>query len=177
MLPSRARLSVCQSHPARGAWIEIKSNARLQRPWRSHPARGAWIEIVVAYRAAHPGKSHPARGAWIEMFCWQINRRTKLSHPARGAWIEITHLLSCQYNLRRRTPQGVRGLKSRLYVTLGRRRSRTPQGVRGLKYRGAVAGFHRGAGRTPQGVRGLKCSSSRMYLQSEIVAPRKGCVD
>ena len=36
---------VCQSHPAWGAWIEIRSatsNAWLM--W-SHPAWGAWIEI------------------------------------------------------------------------------------------------------------------------------------
>ena len=34
------------SHPARGAWIEIKRVANFPyKELRSHPARGAWIEI------------------------------------------------------------------------------------------------------------------------------------
>ena len=38
------------SHPARGAWIEIRP-LRVQRLARgSHPARGAWIEIVCRIR-------------------------------------------------------------------------------------------------------------------------------
>ena len=36
-----------ESHPARGAWIEIKTKAdqRIYKK-KSHPARGAWIEIL-----------------------------------------------------------------------------------------------------------------------------------
>ncbi len=34
-----------------------------------------------------------------------------LSHPARGAWIEIKAMLEPESRERRRTPQGVRGLK------------------------------------------------------------------
>ena len=33
------------SHPARGAWIEIKVGVMLGPRFESHPARGAWIEI------------------------------------------------------------------------------------------------------------------------------------
>ena len=34
---------------------------------QSHPARGAWIEISVSPLATSPKSSHPARGAWIEI--------------------------------------------------------------------------------------------------------------
>ena len=50
LLPER----VDQSHPARGAWIEIASNGRTRLSvYASHPARGAWIEIGV--RVGHRG--------------------------------------------------------------------------------------------------------------------------
>ena len=35
-----------QSHPARGAWIEIFEWEGLPDGLESHPARGAWIEIA-----------------------------------------------------------------------------------------------------------------------------------
>ena len=100
------------------------------------------------------------------------------SHPARGAWIEIDGRQRPLAHDDRRTPQGVRGLKSKRHGwTLARSPShpargawieiecpclqcpgeicRTPQGVRGLKWHAEPenAGC---AGRTPQGVRGLK---------------------
>ena len=34
-----------ESHPARGAWIEIAGTLKVYTPVVSHPARGAWIEI------------------------------------------------------------------------------------------------------------------------------------
>ena len=34
-----------QSHPVRGAWIEIKTSRRPASFVKSHPVRGAWIEI------------------------------------------------------------------------------------------------------------------------------------
>ena len=56
----------------------------------------------------------------------------------------------------RRTPQGVRGLKS-LHAAYARAlHGRTPQGVRGLKSGVEDTGSLE-FGRTPQGVRGLKC--------------------
>ena len=35
-----------RSHPARGAWIEMRVDRTLVEVNESHPARGAWIEIV-----------------------------------------------------------------------------------------------------------------------------------
>ena len=55
------------------------------------------------------------------------------SHPARGAWIEIDLLQAGNYITRRRTPQGVRGLKFVDASVLVQNDRRTPQGVRGLK--------------------------------------------
>ena len=34
-----------ESHPARGAWIEIPRQRDTLQALPSHPARGAWIEI------------------------------------------------------------------------------------------------------------------------------------
>ena len=53
---------------------------------------------------------------------------------------------------------------------------RTPQGVRGLKshFTRLFRGYYR---RTPQGVRGLKWVYAELNLEKELVAPRKGCVD
>ena len=55
----------------------------------SHPARGAWIEIVILSNSCEKMQSHPARGAWIEIHCKRLENRGFKSHPARGAWIEI----------------------------------------------------------------------------------------
>ena len=41
--------AVEESHPSRGAWIEISSVACTTISTRSHPSRGAWIEIEVLY--------------------------------------------------------------------------------------------------------------------------------
>ena len=103
-----------ESHPARGAWIEISDWMHGKNREESHPARGAWIEISGLSAGWTSPKSHPARGAWIEMF--KAGDRVKISksrtpqgvrglkfqrlmqkileqtsHPARGAWIEITN--------------------------------------------------------------------------------------
>ena len=41
------------SHPARGAWIEMKKHPKYAQPLtKSHPARGAWIEIQDLYAGA-----------------------------------------------------------------------------------------------------------------------------
>ena len=43
-----------ESHPSRGAWIEIKTKAsRNHGISGSHPSRGAWIEMPIPRR--HPG--------------------------------------------------------------------------------------------------------------------------
>ena len=76
----------------------------------------------------------------------------------------------------RRTPQGVRGLKSIEHVCIVSRLCRTPQGVRGLKS-GYAWRKPRGKGRTPQGVRGLKLLGQIRNQVRTRVAPRKGCVD
>ena len=100
---------------------------------------------------------------------------------------------------KRRTPQGVRGLKCLYFRTKKAPSRRTPQGVRGLKFKTGIGYNRQMDGRTPQGVRGLKCDIDSGKIQPpkshpargawiEItwvtgpwmhlsVAPRKGCVD
>ena len=57
---------------------------------QSHPSRGAWIEICFGGRAVLNLWSHPVRGAWIEIFATKLRKYARVeSHPVRGAWIEI----------------------------------------------------------------------------------------
>ena len=79
-----------QSHPSRGAWIEIKCIAELQEKVTVAPLTGCVDRnMSAADKAKLDTMSHPARGAWIEisrggkMYCFRT------SHPSRGAWIEI----------------------------------------------------------------------------------------
>ena len=47
----------------------------------SHPARGAWIEIYDVWRSIRNFlKSHPARGAWIEI--WNFHQLAALDFVA-----------------------------------------------------------------------------------------------
>ena len=61
------------------------------------------------------------------------------SHPTRGAWIEIPGAVVCHDLDSRRTPHGVRGLKSDARHGWHHQSGRTPHGVRGLKLAGHVA--------------------------------------
>ena len=80
------------------------------------------------------GRSHPSRGAWIEMPCTCGYCASSRSHPSRGAWIEIPMVGWPPMPPLRRTPHGVRGLKSCAPAgTSGSTPGRTPHGVRGLK--------------------------------------------
>ena len=51
-----------QSHPSRGAWIEINKALAAVVAVVSHPSRGAWIEIAGAYGAASAGEVAPLTG-------------------------------------------------------------------------------------------------------------------
>ena len=63
----------------------------MQSRPQSHPARGAWIEILMIWYSISCAGSHPARGAWIEIQHTTAGfTKWSRSHPARGAWIEIT---------------------------------------------------------------------------------------
>ena len=81
------------------------------RDTSSRPARGAWVEILLPDIVNVGKQSRPARGAWVEMREGRDNRSTELSRPARGAWVEILIGLAMLTSLRRRAPQGARGLK------------------------------------------------------------------
>ena len=91
MYPIRSMISSHESHPARGAWIEIylrRDAAQLVQRRTPQGVRG--LKSLVRDHAAALGASHPARGAWIEISSTPSSRAQKReSHPARGAWIEI----------------------------------------------------------------------------------------
>ena len=77
------------SHPARGAWIEIRPSEEDGNKTGSHPARGAWIEIPVS----------PAR------FPATLSRTP---HGVRGLKYTEKDVIVLADG---RTPHGVRGLK------------------------------------------------------------------
>ena len=60
--------SIRQSHPTRGAWIEINQIVSKLDTSPSHPKRGAWVVISPTIHRLWPvGGSLATRGAWIEM--------------------------------------------------------------------------------------------------------------
>ena len=79
-----------ESHPSRGAWIEILKNARKHHVCYSrtpHGVRG--LKLRDEQTRSIPDLSHPSRGAWIEISWTRPKCRIVSSHPSRGAWIEI----------------------------------------------------------------------------------------
>ena len=61
-LESHRQAPCMQSHPARGAWIEIQLRV-IRLFWKqSHPARGAWIEICYERGDVVVGKVAPREG-------------------------------------------------------------------------------------------------------------------
>ena len=50
----------------------------------SHPARGAWIEIKIILDKIASFASHPARGAWIEIRMWDSTIKTDDVAPRTG---------------------------------------------------------------------------------------------
>ena len=75
-------------HGVRGLKFGDETDAHLVD--ESHPSRGAWIEILLrSIGRTSSGQSHPSRGAWIEIGVTAWDGRSRLSHPSRGAWIEI----------------------------------------------------------------------------------------
>ena len=140
----------------------------------SHPARGAWIEIRSGVRRPGHCGSHPARGAWIEMTVWTAKTTKTLCRTpqgVRGLKYAVDEHTPPQV---RRTPQGVRGLKYSPLFPLGEIVARrTPQGVRGLKSAGldSVAPL---LCRTPQGVRGLKLRSGGLRHHGLLSHPARG---
>ena len=172
--------SPAQSHPARGAWIEmvaLSPEKKIPNGRTPHGVRGLkyWMEYVVAnglgrtphgvrglksklpWTSCHSGLSHPARGAWIEIVCPGQNRNyLRPSHPARGAWIEINYDPGGIQPMGRRTPHGVRGLKYATSTTTACVRLSHPARGAWIEIFYPVFNFLALNSRTPHGVRGLK---------------------
>ena len=52
---------------------------------QSHPLRGAWIEILMALTPmSAPARSHPSRGAWIEIPARSFERSSQPVAPLTG---------------------------------------------------------------------------------------------
>ena len=51
-----------QSHPVRGAWVEIRRLAEWTNANKSHPVRGAWVEILLSHLAPVSAGVAPREG-------------------------------------------------------------------------------------------------------------------
>ena len=89
---------------------------RNETPVASHSARSAWIETYTVLHTIPVILSHSARSAWIETIHYQNIKETFiLSHSARSAWIETLKMDMWSPPALCRTPQGVRGLKPKIW--------------------------------------------------------------
>ena len=133
----------------------------------SRPLRGAWIEACLVRTSKSTYAPHVTK--IYSPLCMQILNILHidfhvrslvfwtylLSHPARGAWIEVLCIILLQVEPARRTPHGVRGLKSADSSVCLLQHLSHPAGERGLKSKVATC-IRTGRRRTPAGVRGLK---------------------
>ena len=189
-----------ESHPARGAWIEISGAGRA--PYR---ASGRTPQGVRGLKSDffHPHRGNGRRTPQgVRGLKYQILRAMgdiAQSHPARGAWIEIPYARRAKNTGACRTPQGVRGLKSQQPAALPGRAASHPARGAWIEILCCSTCLLLSQSRTPQGVRGLKCRSPAhlkwrmeshpargawIEMLSAVgsslrsnVAPRKGCVD
>ena len=57
-----------RSHPARGAWIEIRKNLEYWDNWQGRTPQGVrGLKFIFHNIFLQFNLSHPARGAWIEI--------------------------------------------------------------------------------------------------------------
>ena len=109
---------------------------------------------AVCHQAAHGVGRTPQGVRGLKFAGRAAGKARLLSHPARGAWIEI----------------------SRVMVLLPPPFGRTPQGVRGLKC-SKCGGMLPHKGSHPARGAWIEIRGDYMSIGTEIVAPRKGCVD
>ena len=60
--PARPPALPPESHPVRGAWIEMLDASDYEKGVQSHPVRGAWIEICATWRENEPKAVAPRAG-------------------------------------------------------------------------------------------------------------------
>ena len=126
-----------QSHPTRGAWIEIESFGTVKNTVTGrtphgvrglkffhhpggcgsyhvrrtpHGVRGLKWDYLAAVEEDNEGRTpHGVRG--LKLRCVQLGHIGGQSHPTRGAWIEMWSVEDLRRFAAGRTPHGVRGLK------------------------------------------------------------------
>ena len=74
-----------QSHPARGAWIEIGAPKMTFKTSSSRTPQGVrGLKFRIVHAAPAQRKSHPARGAWIEILIASRGREPLIVAPRKG---------------------------------------------------------------------------------------------
>ena len=62
--------------------------------WQSHPTRGAWIEMLLEQWQRKQRESHPTRGAWIEiqdLLDEIVELLGRTPHGVRGLKSQLPH--------------------------------------------------------------------------------------
>ena len=81
-----AEKALQESHPARGAWIEMRSTSRkIVLVLRRTPQGVRGLKFWKRTHTLQGAASHPARGAWIEISSkgWMVGK-TKMVAPRKG---------------------------------------------------------------------------------------------
>ena len=120
-------------HGARGLKFFDKDGPSPKASRAPHGARGLKSVWKCLWNAG--AMSRPAWGAWIEIPSEPNSPKAeRRSHPSRSAWIEMPGFPPPLWRATSRAPHGARGLKygeNQTVCVYAPRR--TPRGVRGLK--------------------------------------------
>ena len=142
---------------------------------QSHPTRGAWIEIVRA-----PGGSPARRGRTPHgVRGLKFRNRAQLRHDVRRTPHGVRGLKSpgpprCGVAPARRTPHGVRGLKSLMPEKTETVLTSHPTRGAWIEITSMPVGTSGVSGRTPHGVRGLKLLWSVRVPTTKRSHPTRG---
>ena len=122
--------------------------------------------------------SQPTRAAWIEIFNKKIlldnqNR----SQPTRAAWIEMFSTTRIFRLVNRRSPLGLRGLKSNGCTAATAAFTSQPTRAAWIEMFSNCCSMWFGISRSPLGLRGLKSTVYDTSSDGKRVAAHSGCVD
>ena len=99
-----------ESHPSRGAWIEIVSMPVWRTPLQVAPLTGCVDRNMFgALNMEKLVMSHPSRGAWIEIFSCLNKAACPSVAPLTGCVDRNLKIGDILLPFVRRTPHGVRG--------------------------------------------------------------------
>ena len=80
------RFPLWRSRPARGAWVEIRSERDvLPLHHRRAPQGARGLKCKFMYQGYGDSTSRPARGAWVEIFLKRVYSEFEVCRAPQGA--------------------------------------------------------------------------------------------